>query len=92
MTELEKFKIWADEHLGQGYSLDMEDGSFVDRVTRWAFVAYKAGLKDGNATVIGKIVSAYGDPEAFGERDIKIDYDIQKLPYNTEIYIMKEIK
>ena len=41
------FKFWAGEHLGQGYSLDLEDGSFADPVTRWAFIAYKAGIKRG---------------------------------------------
>lgn len=39
------FIEWAKEHLGQGYSLELEDGTFVDPVTRWAFVAYKAGRK-----------------------------------------------
>jgi hypothetical protein len=48
------FKEWAADHLGQGYSLEMEDGSFTDKVTRWAFIAYKAGLAARSAEVSTK--------------------------------------
>lgn len=39
------FETWAKEHLGQGYSLEREDHTYINPVTRWAFVAYKAGRK-----------------------------------------------
>lgn len=39
------FQAWAADNLGQGYSLAMEDHTFIDPVTRWAFAGYRAGLK-----------------------------------------------
>lgn len=39
------FETWAKDDLGQGYSLTQEEGRYVDRVTRWAFIAWKAGRK-----------------------------------------------
>jgi hypothetical protein len=39
------FGVWAKEHLGQGYSLEMEDHTYVCRVTRWAFVSFRAQQK-----------------------------------------------
>lgn len=41
--ERESFEAWAKEHLGQGYSLETEEHTYVNPVTRWAFVAFKAG-------------------------------------------------
>ena len=36
---------------------------------------------------IGEIVSKYGDPEFFGERELKYDDKVvQDLPYGTKIY------
>lgn len=32
------------------------------------------------------VVNKYGDPEAFGERELKLLTDIQKVPYNTNFY------
>jgi hypothetical protein len=32
------------------------------------------------------VVSAYGDPEAFGERAVEVMADLQKLPYDTLLY------
>lgn len=42
MTEREAFEAWAKEKLGQGYSLLIEEGVYFDKVTRWAFKAWKA--------------------------------------------------
>lgn len=39
------FKAWAEQHLGQGYSLETEEGTYVDKVTRWAFNGFKAGRR-----------------------------------------------
>jgi hypothetical protein len=33
-----------------------------------------------------EIVSKFGDPEAFGERELKVLADIQKLAYGTKFY------
>lgn len=37
------FLRWASRNLGQGYSLEVDDGLIVDRVTAWAFIGYAAG-------------------------------------------------
>jgi hypothetical protein len=33
-----------------------------------------------------EVVSEFGDPEAFGERELKVLADIQKLAYGTKFY------
>lgn len=33
-----------------------------------------------------EVVSKFGDPEAFGERELKVLADIQKLAYGTKFY------
>lgn len=38
------------------------------------------------AKPVAKIVSKYGDPEAFGEREIDGVVDLSKIPYNTPLY------
>ncbi|MGQ3080640.1 MULTISPECIES: hypothetical protein [Rhizobium/Agrobacterium group] len=35
---------------------------------------------------VAEIVSAHGDPEAFGERELVALIDIQKFPYRTKLY------
>lgn len=35
--------------------------------------------------IMAEVVSAHGDPEAFGEREIVAVVDIQKLPYGTKL-------
>jgi hypothetical protein len=35
---------------------------------------------------VAEINSKYGDPEAFGERELKVLADIQKMPYRTKFY------
>lgn len=43
------FRAWAEEHLGQGYSLTMDEGSYEHPVTRWAFVVWCARQKEIDA-------------------------------------------
>lgn len=35
---------------------------------------------------VAEVVSVFGDPEAFGEREIKVLADLRKIPYNTKLY------
>ncbi len=35
---------------------------------------------------VAEVNSKYGDPEAFGEREINVLADIQKMPYQTKFY------
>lgn len=39
-----------------------------------------------DAKVIAKVVSAYGDPEAFGERELIAIADLSTIPYGTNLY------
>lgn len=40
---------------------------------------------------VAEIVSIYGDPEAFGEREIKPLVGIQKMPYGTKLYAAPQL-
>lgn len=42
-------------------------------------------------THVAEIVSKYGDPEAFGERELIPRVDIQKYPYGTKLYTHKGV-
>ncbi|HFE9025445.1 TPA: hypothetical protein ACGATF_004161 [Yersinia enterocolitica] len=35
---------------------------------------------------VAEVVSKFGDPEAFGERELNILADIQKMPYGTQLF------
>lgn len=37
------FKVWADSHLGQGFSLACAEGCFLDMTTAYCFKGYCAG-------------------------------------------------
>ncbi|EOB9989597.1 DUF3850 domain-containing protein [Cronobacter sakazakii] len=38
------------------------------------------------AEPVAEVVSKFGDPEAFGERELRILADIQKMPYGTKFF------
>lgn len=56
-----EFKAWADDHLGQGYSLACADGDLLDKVTAWSFKAFMAGVsnKDAEAAALRKDAARY---------------------------------
>lgn len=39
----ELFEVWAKDHLGQGYGLEKDEGTYINPVTRWAAKAFRAG-------------------------------------------------
>ena len=43
-------------------------------------------------THIAEIISKYGDPEAFGERELVQRQDISRLPYGTKLYAHKGVE
>jgi hypothetical protein len=70
MHRFQDFEDWAKDHLGQGYSLEREDHTYIDPVTRWAAVAYRAGHSAGAqsgmadaARICEARAAAYGDLE-----------------------------
>lgn len=42
---LDAFMAWAKDNLGQGYSLERDEGTFVYPVTRWAFKGFAAAME-----------------------------------------------
>jgi len=40
--------------------------------------------------VIAKVISAHGDPESFGQRELKVIADLQALPYDTDLICMAD--
>ena len=55
-----------------------------DQYLKQARAALEAALSA--AEPVAEIVSAHGDPEAFGERELVARADIQKFPYGTKLY------
>lgn len=45
-----------------------------------------AGLERGRGELVAEIISKFGDPEAFGERELISATDISKFPYGTRLY------
>ncbi|MGP8825031.1 hypothetical protein ACT02A_04870 [Klebsiella quasipneumoniae] len=51
------------------------------------FTSYALAAMDSEpAAPVAEIVSIYGDPEAFGEREIRPLVGIQQMPYGTKLY------
>lgn len=44
--ERSRFEAWAKDNLGQGYPLTCDEGVYENAVTRWAFIAWKAGRRE----------------------------------------------
>ncbi|HAU75938.1 MAG TPA: hypothetical protein DCW88_10520 [Agrobacterium sp.] len=47
-------------------------------------------LESALSNAVAEIVSAHGDPEAFGERELVALVDIQKFPYRTKLYALPD--
>jgi hypothetical protein len=62
-----------------------ENGECLRKVLDDAISALSQ-LAAGSAEPVAEVVSKFGDPEAFGERELKVLIDIQKLPYGTKFY------
>ena len=43
-------------------------------------------LANREAQPVAEVVSKYGDPEAFGEREIRVLADLQQIPYDTKLF------
>lgn len=62
-----------------GYRLGFADLEILKRVARMALAAM-------DSEPVAEVVSIYGDPEAFGEREIRPLVGIQQMPYGTKLY------
>jgi hypothetical protein len=65
--------------LKAGYTLGLADVEILKRVARMA-------LATMDSEPVAEVVSIYGDPEAFGEREIRPLAGIQQMPYGTKLY------
>ncbi|MEE2279253.1 hypothetical protein [Klebsiella pneumoniae] len=65
--------------LKAGYRLGFADIEILKRVARMALAAMQS-------EPVAEVVSIYGDPEAFGEREIRPLIGIQQMPYGTKLY------
>ncbi|MDL5478934.1 hypothetical protein QSI24_06915 [Klebsiella quasipneumoniae] len=65
--------------LKAGYRLGFADIEILKRVARMALAAM-------DSEPVAEVVSIYGDPEAFGEREIRPLVGIQQMPYGTKLY------
>ncbi|MCY2482707.1 hypothetical protein OW978_15750 [Klebsiella pneumoniae] len=62
-----------------GYRLGFADLEILKRVACLALAAM-------DSEPVAEVVSIYGDPEAFGEREIRPLVGIQQMPYGTKLY------
>ena len=46
------FMSWAKNHMGQGYSLEHEEGCFTNPVTKWAFRGFVVGRANRSSTTL----------------------------------------
>ena len=64
---------------------DDEDGG-CDATDRQLEALIRQSLAAMNGEPVAEVVSIYGDPEAFGEREIRPLVGIQQMPYGTKLY------
>lgn len=77
LTREERVQALYDLKVGQVLSLaDIEN---VKMLSRMALAAM-------SSEPVAEVVSIYGDPEAFGEREIRPLVGIQQMPYGTKLY------
>ncbi|HFS1587389.1 hypothetical protein ACYBQU_14330 [Klebsiella pneumoniae] len=62
-----------------------EDGG-CDATDRQLEALIRQSLAEMDGEPVAEMVSIYGDPEAFGEREIRPLVGIQQMPYGTKLY------
>ena len=62
-----------------------EDGG-CDATDRQLETLIRQSLAALDSEPVAEVVSIYGDPEAFGEREIRPLVGIQQMPYGTKLY------
>ncbi|HBS5789583.1 TPA: DUF551 domain-containing protein [Klebsiella pneumoniae] len=62
-----------------------EDGG-CDATDRQLEALIRQSLAAMDSEPVAEVVSIYGDPEAFGEREIRPLVGIQQMPYGTKLY------
>lgn len=65
---------------------DLNDQYAPPEVVRELARLALATMDSEPAAPVAEVVSIYGDPEAFGEREIRPLVGIQQMPYGTQLY------
>lgn len=74
---LAKIKSWRETYgAGSNVMLPAEEAEELARIALAAM----------DSEPVAEVVSIYGDPEAFGEREIRPLVGIQQMPYGTKLY------
>ena len=60
----------------------VEEAKLDAQIFKFALAALAAEAQEP----VAEVVSKFGDPEAFGERELKVLENIQKMPYGTKFY------
>ncbi|UAN38758.1 hypothetical protein [Enterobacter asburiae] len=60
------------------FGMDDDDAKIL-QVLKWM-------LESVDCAPAAEVISKYGDPEGFGERQLVLLTDIQKMPYGTKFY------
>lgn len=79
MKELDQFTV---ERLTQLSKTKIIYGGDISEIRALARIALSAK----QAKLVAEVVSKFGDPEAFGEREIKVLANLRKIPYDTKLY------
>lgn len=77
LTREERVQSLCDLKIGQ--VLNQSDIESIKMLARMALAAM-------DSEPVAEVVSIYGDPEAFGEREIRSLVGIQQMPYGTKLY------
>lgn len=77
LTREERIQSLYDLKIGQ--VLNQSDIESIKILARMALAAM-------DSEPVAEVVSIYGDPEAFGEREIRSLVGIQQMPYGTKLY------
>ena len=81
-TPIERLRFFCSLAMSPQDWLDAE--AFFDAMTE----AHPPSVVEPVALVVSK----YGDPESFGEREIEALSDLNKIPYNTKLYTATPIR
>ncbi|VVJ56056.1 Uncharacterised protein [Klebsiella quasivariicola] len=89
------FEVFSYSENGRETEWDGKITEFAQRAAKairhltYATTALQAELQErrkADSEPVAEVVSIYGDPEAFGEREIRPLVGIQQMPYGTKLY------
>lgn len=81
----------TDERLAELVAFKPLPGTDINSATRDEWMSMAAELQERRKAAtdsepVAEVASMFGDPEAFGEREIKLLVGIQNMPYGTKLY------